>query len=157
MSIIEDRMTGNDRWGTEEMGTGQVRYKRVYHRKRSEIYYTYCTIRVFQFWTIQSLCWPTRQLAPQIWRHHWRRSSPSSLRSKCSQVPWINYLKRYHSKMSSSIRRLTCKGTLRQVFIRVYTIDWRYSQSCWYFRPSFVNCCPSLWLNSPPHPSSLCK
>ncbi len=22
-------------------------------------------------------------------------------------------------------------------------IDWRYSQSCWYFPPSFVNCCPS--------------
>jgi hypothetical protein len=22
-------------------------------------------------------------------------------------------------------------------------IDWRYSQSCWYFRPSFVNYCPS--------------
>ena len=22
-------------------------------------------------------------------------------------------------------------------------IDWRYSQSCWYFRWSFVNCCPS--------------
>jgi hypothetical protein len=21
-------------------------------------------------------------------------------------------------------------------------IDWRYSQSCWYFRPSFVNYCP---------------
>jgi hypothetical protein len=21
-------------------------------------------------------------------------------------------------------------------------IDWRYSQSCWYFWPSFVNCCP---------------
>ncbi len=20
--------------------------------------------------------------------------------------------------------------------------DWRYSQSCWYFRPSVVNCCP---------------
>jgi hypothetical protein len=20
-------------------------------------------------------------------------------------------------------------------------IDWRYSQSCWYVRPSFVNCC----------------
>jgi hypothetical protein len=25
--------------------------------------------------------------------------------------------------------------------------DWRYSQSCWYFRPSFVNCCTS---NLPP-------
>jgi hypothetical protein len=22
-------------------------------------------------------------------------------------------------------------------------IDWRYSQSCWYFRPSVVNCCSS--------------
>ncbi len=21
-------------------------------------------------------------------------------------------------------------------------IDWRYGQSCWYFRHSFVNCCP---------------
>ncbi len=31
---------------------------------------------------------------------------------------------------------MTCKGTLRQVFIRVYR------QSCWYFWPSFVNCCP---------------
>jgi hypothetical protein len=26
-------------------------------------------------------------------------------------------------------------------------IDWRYSQSCWYFRPSFVNCCPSNLLS----------
>jgi hypothetical protein len=26
-------------------------------------------------------------------------------------------------------------------------IDWRYSQSCWYFRPSFVNCCPSPLLS----------
>ncbi len=24
-------------------------------------------------------------------------------------------------------------------------IDWRYSQSCWYFRPSFVNCGLCLW------------
>ncbi len=23
-------------------------------------------------------------------------------------------------------------------------VDWRYSQSCWYFRTSFVNCCPSI-------------
>ncbi len=25
--------------------------------------------------------------------------------------------------------------------------DWRYSQSCWYFRPSFVNCCSSSLLS----------
>ncbi len=30
------------------------------------------------------------------------------------------------------LRKLTCIGTLRQVFVRVYTVDWRYSQSCWY-------------------------
>jgi hypothetical protein len=39
-------------------------------------------------------------------------------------------------------------------------IDWRYSQSCWYFRPSFVNYCPSNLLSgSPPSftPSSLCQ
>ncbi len=38
-------------------------------------------------------------------------------------------------------------------------IDWRYSQSCWscwLFRPSFVNYCPSNLLSGsppPPHPS----
>jgi hypothetical protein len=26
-------------------------------------------------------------------------------------------------------------------------IDWRYSQSCWYFLPSFLNCCPSRLLS----------
>ncbi len=34
-------------------------------------------------------------------------------------------------------------------------IEWRYSQSCWYFRPSFVNCCPSNLLSGwtlPPSP-----
>jgi hypothetical protein len=34
-------------------------------------------------------------------------------------------------------------------------IDWRYSQSCWYFWPSFVTCCPYNLLSSstlPPSP-----
>ncbi len=33
-------------------------------------------------------------------------------------------------------------------------IDWRYLQSCWHFRPSFVNCCPSNLLSgsTPPPP-----
>jgi hypothetical protein len=30
------------------------------------------------------------------------------------------------------LKKSTCKGTLRQVFLRVY-IDRKYSQSCWYF------------------------
>ncbi len=31
-------------------------------------------------------------------------------------------------------------------------IVWRYSQSCWYFRPSFVNFCPSNLLSRSPLP-----
>jgi hypothetical protein len=33
-------------------------------------------------------------------------------------------------------------------------IDWRYSQSCWYFRPCFVNCCPSNLLSGSTQPPS---
>jgi hypothetical protein len=36
-------------------------------------------------------------------------------------------------------------------------IDWRYSQSCWYFRPLFVNCCPSTFSLASPNPSLLPK
>ncbi len=37
-------------------------------------------------------------------------------------------------------------------------IDWRYSQSCWYFRPSFVNYCPLTFsLVYLTHPSPLPK
>ncbi len=32
--------------------------------------------------------------------------------------------------------------------------DWRYSQSCWYLRPSFVNCCPSNLLTGSTLPLS---
>ncbi len=38
-------------------------------------------------------------------------------------------------------KKLACKGTLGLCLSEF--IDWRYSQSCWYFRTSFVNCCPS--------------
>ncbi len=33
------------------------------------------------------------------------------------------------------LKKLTFNGTLSEF------IEWRYCQSCWYFRPSFVNCC----------------
>jgi len=76
------------------------------------------------------------------------------------------------------LKKLTCKGTLRQLFMRVYYrleiqsvmfglcgsclsefIDWRYSQSKGYFRPSFVNWCPSNLLSgsTSPQPRSLCE
>jgi hypothetical protein len=67
-------------------------------------------------------------------------------------------------KMSSP-EKLTCKGTLRQVYIRVYPLEIAdflflvYIQSCWYFQPSFgictLLCCPSALLSGstlPPSP-----
>ncbi len=53
------------------------------------------------------------------------------------------------------LKKLTCKRTLRQVFIRVYRQE---TQSCWYFRPSFVSCCPltfSLVHHTPPSKFSI--
>ncbi len=48
------------------------------------------------------------------------------------------------------LKKLTCIGTL-QVFIRVHILE----QSCWYVRPTFVNCCLSNLLSGstlPPPP-----
>ncbi len=53
---------------------------------------------------------------------------------------WVEFLSCNHGLISfidtkakcRHLKKLTCKGTLRQVFIRV--IDC-YSQSCWYFLP----------------------
>ncbi len=52
----------------------------------------------------------------------------------------------------SSSKKFTCKGTLRQAS---GFIDWRYSQSCWYFRPSIVNCCLSNLLSGSTLPPPL--
>jgi hypothetical protein len=44
------------------------------------------------------------------------------------------------------------------VFIKVYRLEIQYSQSCWYFRPSFVSYCPSNLLSihlPPPFPESM--
>ncbi len=45
------------------------------------------------------------------------------------------------------LKKFSCKGTFRLCLSEF--IDWRYSQSqsCWYFRLSFVNCCPSNLLS----------
>ncbi len=62
----------------------------------------------------------------------------------------INYI-RHKSKMLSSK-----KIDLWRDFTADNT-DWRYSQSCWYFRTNFVNCCHSNLLSGstlpyPPFP-----
>ncbi len=64
--------------------------------------------------------------------------------------PWTYWLYRHQSKMSSSIKELC--GRCSSEFV-----DCRYSQSCWYFRPSFVNCCPTNLLSGSTLPLSLCQ
>jgi hypothetical protein len=44
------------------------------------------------------------------------------------------------------LKKLICKGTLRQAFIRVYRLDMQ-SVMLVFFRPSFVSCCPSNLLS----------
>jgi hypothetical protein len=47
-------------------------------------------------------------------------------------------------------KNLTVKGLCGRCLSEF--IDWRYSQSCWYFRPSFLNYCPFNLLSSSPPP-----
>ncbi len=74
--------------------------------------------------------------------------------------PWANELYRHEDTTAKCrhLKKLTCKGTLRQVFIRGYRL---VIQSVMYFQPSFVNCCPSNLFSlvqlSPPPPCSLCQ
>ncbi len=57
------------------------------------------------------------------------------------------------------LKKLTVKGLCGRCLSEF--IDWRYCQSCWYFRPSFVNWCPSNLLSgstlSPLPPSPVSK
>ncbi len=64
-----------------------------------------------------------------------------------------NYVQITHtprsSKLSQCIPRVLCylyykdtKTKCRLYWCIIEFIDWRYSQSCWYFRPSLVNTAP---------------
>ncbi len=65
-------------------------------------------------------------------------------------TPWTNYYIDIKAKCSH-LKKLTCKGTLRQVFIRLYRQE---IQLVLYFQPSFVNCCPSNLLSGSTLPQS---
>jgi hypothetical protein len=65
----------------------------------------------------------------------------------------INYIDTKAKFLHLVKKKWTYKGTLRQVWIRIHRLG--YSQSYWFFRPIFVNCCPSNLLSSstpPPLP-----
>ncbi len=92
----------------------------------------------------------------------WKAGVAYSVRSSidtCTVKPFFTFKGKIHGLMNyidtkakcHHLKKLTCTRTMRQADF----IDWRYSQSCWYFRPSFVICCPSPRLSSstfPPPP-----
>ncbi len=56
-------------------------------------------------------------------------------------MAWLNIQAGCHGLINYTDIKAKCRYTLRQVFIRFFRLEIR--QSCWYFRFSFVNCCPS--------------
>ncbi len=52
------------------------------------------------------------------------------------------------------INYIDTKTKCRLYWFLIEFIDWKFSQSGWYFRPSFVNYCPSILLSgsTPPSP-----
>ncbi len=70
-------------------------------------------------------------------------------------IPWTNLTIQTPKQNCRHLKKLTCKGSQRQVLIRVY----RLCQSCWYFRHSFVKCCLSPLLSGSTllSPPSLCE
>ncbi len=90
-------------------------------------------------------------------------SGPAALRSIClafhlaPMVSWKHGLIIYIDTKAKCrhLKIWTCKRTLRQVFIRIYTANWRYSQSRGIFDPALWTVAPltfSLVLSPP-----LCK
>ncbi len=123
-------------------------------------------------------CWVKKQFLTVVYRQRWQKVfSPaedglSRTKTVASGVGSLLSPKRivecktcrlctsHYNELISNIdtkakchrNSFACKGTLRQVFIWVYRLDffWRYSHPCWYFDyfgPSFVNCCPSNLLS----------
>jgi hypothetical protein len=93
--------------------------------------------------------------APNVWQ---TPALPFLLASTKSRHHGLSSYKDTKTKCSH-LKKLTFKGTLRQVLIKVYKQEI-HSQSCWYFRPSFVNYCPFNLLSgspTPPPPLSLCQ
>ncbi len=67
--------------------------------------------------------------------HGWRNNM-------CQGTEWYHVLINYEDE----------KTKCRLCWCLIQFIDWRYSQSSWYFRPSFVNYCPSNLLSGLPLP-----
>ncbi len=127
-----------------------TQFFQVVHWKEVFCNWYFSFIRFLYLWKLSS-CQPVKWKASAACRFY------CGSRSVTSPHGLSNYIDfRYQSSMQCRhLKILTCKGTLQQVFIRVYWLEIQ-SVMLSYFRPSFVNCCPSNLLSSsvlpPPFP-----
>jgi hypothetical protein len=75
-------------------------------------------------------------------------------KSKYLLIPWTTVYSIDTKAKCRHLKKLTCKGTLRQVFIGVYRLEIQSVMMVFSTQLSeLLPLSPSLWLNSPPpHP-----
>ncbi len=112
-----------------------------------KVQWLYCSrhVRIYVYIYITHIC---------TYTYTYRRAL--EVKYPCTDAPMHGLINNIDTNAKFCHKKLTCKWTLRQVFIRVYRLEIQ-SVTCWYFRPSFVtcSCCPltpSLWVNPPPPP-----
>ncbi len=115
------------------------------------------TNRAGQLVDWQAFVWVANAL--QLLHRVWGLLSSSSPVITCQR---ISSLHTTHGLMNYIDTKSKCRHLKKIDMKRVLCgrcfsdfIDWRYSHSCWYFRPSFVICCPSNLLSGstpPPLP-----
>jgi hypothetical protein len=88
-----------------------------------------------------------------VWRRRWFFAvvciGSGPRRTMCRNL-WVNSL--YNGQINYKGTKTEC----RLYYCLIEFIDWRYSESCWYFLPSFVNYgLSNLLYGSPPPPPPL--
>ncbi len=74
------------------------------------------------------------------------KGSPGGAAFSTSDIPHHGLINYIDTKAKCRhLKYLSVKGLCGRCLPEF--IDWRYRQYCWYFRPSFVQCCPSSFLH----------
>ncbi len=103
------------------------------------------------------MLWNPRQIALQTMPHNILIKFCCLWRIEMTQQQHMGLLHRLINYIDTKakcchLKTITCKGTLRQGFIKVYKLEIQ-SVTLVFFRPSFVACCPSNLLSRSTLPS----
>ncbi len=126
---------------------------------------TYCTLSVLQWIYLYSICGIYCILHTMDTRFFVSDIFHESVSPQSQSIPLGPF--QIFSKIRGDIRKSRCTTGINDIggkfftgvngrcFSEFFRLEWRYSQSCWYFRPNFVNICHlpfSLVQLPPPFP-----